>query len=124
MWENQYITEFNIVVYRPLAGSSYIDLPKAWMHPTKRFLNIQNNDDKCFLWCHLAKIFPATHHKERVTKYRDHINKVNYKDITFPVTLRQVPKIEDQNDISFNIFTNEDNEPTKIFPIYVSKKRY
>jgi len=50
---NHYI---NIVVYRPLAGS-YIDLPKALKHPTKRLLNIQNNDDKCFLWCHLAKIF-------------------------------------------------------------------
>jgi len=75
------------------------------------------------MWCHLAKLFPASDHKERVSKYMEHVCEVNYMGIKFPVTLKQIPKIEEQNNISFNSFTYEDESPTKIFPVYVSKKR-
>ena len=42
----QYI---NISAYKPLVGSSYIDLPKELRSPRKRLINIKNNDQKCFL---------------------------------------------------------------------------
>ena len=45
-FESQYI---NISTYRPLVGSSYIDLPKELKHPKKGLINIKNNDQKCFL---------------------------------------------------------------------------
>ena len=44
--ESQYI---NISTYRPLAGSSYIDLPIESKHPRKGLINIKNKDQKCFL---------------------------------------------------------------------------
>ena len=43
--ESQYI---NISTYRPLVGSSYIDLPIELKHPRKGLINIKNNDQKCF----------------------------------------------------------------------------
>ena len=43
--ESQYI---NISTYRPLVGSSYIDLPIELKHPKKGLINIKNNDQKCF----------------------------------------------------------------------------
>ena len=43
--ESQYI---NISTYRPLMGSSYIDLPIELKHPRKGLINIKNNDQKCF----------------------------------------------------------------------------
>ena len=43
--ESQYI---NISNYKPLAGSSYIDLPIELKHPKKGLINIKNNDQKCF----------------------------------------------------------------------------
>ena len=46
--ESQYI---NISTYRPLSGSSYIDLPIELKHPRKGLINIKNKDQKCFLWC-------------------------------------------------------------------------
>ena len=40
----------NITKYNPLAGSSYINLPKELDHPKKGLTNIQNIDDnECFL---------------------------------------------------------------------------
>ena len=43
--ESQYI---NISTYRPLVGSSYIELPIELKHPKKGLINIKNNDQKCF----------------------------------------------------------------------------
>ena len=38
--------------YNPLAGSSYIILPKELKHLRKGLINIQNIDDnECFKWC-------------------------------------------------------------------------
>ena len=41
----------SISKYNPLAGSSYMKLPKKLDHPRKRLINIQNIDDnECFKW--------------------------------------------------------------------------
>ena len=43
--ESQYI---NISTYRPLSGSSYMDLPVELKSPGKELINIKNKDKKCF----------------------------------------------------------------------------
>ena len=43
--ESQYI---NISTYRPLSGSSYINLPVELKRPLKGLTNIKNKDQKCF----------------------------------------------------------------------------
>ena len=62
--ESQYI---NISTYRPLSGSSYIDLPVE-LSPRKGLINIKNKDKKCFLWCHVRHINPSNKHPERIKK--------------------------------------------------------
>ena len=42
----------NISVYSPLIGNTYIELPEKLKNPMKDLINIKNNDNKCFLWCH------------------------------------------------------------------------
>ena len=81
--ESQYI---NISTYRPLVGSSYIDLPIELKHPRKGLLNIKNNDQKCFLWCHVRHINPVKDHPGRIKKTdRDFANNLNYDGNEFPV---------------------------------------
>ena len=48
--ESQYI---NISTYRPLLARSYIKLPAKLRSPKKGLINIKNNNQKCFLWCHV-----------------------------------------------------------------------
>ena len=50
--------QIHTATYDPLMGSSYIDLPKK-IKKTKAVINIQNNDDKCFLWSVLAHLHPV-----------------------------------------------------------------
>ena len=54
--ESQYI---NISTYRPLLGSSYMDLPIELKHPRTGLINIKNEDKKCFLWCYFRHINPS-----------------------------------------------------------------
>ena len=61
--ESQYI---NISTYRPLSGSSYIDLPAELKNPKKELINIKNKDKKCFLWCHVRHIKSLKEHPERI----------------------------------------------------------
>ena len=63
--ESQYI---NISTYRPLSGSSYMDLPVELRSPRKGLINIKNKDKKCFLWCHVRHINPSKEHPGRITK--------------------------------------------------------
>ena len=63
--ESQYI---NISTYRPLSGSSYMDLPVELKNPRKGLINTKNKDQKCFLWCHVRNINPSKEHPERIEK--------------------------------------------------------
>ena len=58
----------NISTYRPLAGSSYVDLPVELRSPRKGLINIKNKDQKCFLWCHDRHINPSKENPERILK--------------------------------------------------------
>ena len=59
--ESQYI---NISTYRPLSGSSYMDLPVELRSPRKGLINIKNKDKKCFLQCHVRHINPSKEYLE------------------------------------------------------------
>ena len=63
--ESQYI---NISTYRPLSGSSYMNLPDELKSPRKGLINIQNKDKKYFLWYHVRHINSSKRHPERIKK--------------------------------------------------------
>ena len=41
----------NIVKYKPLNGSSYIQLPQELRNSAKGLINMKNKDNECFRWC-------------------------------------------------------------------------
>ena len=54
--ESQYI---NVSTYRPLSGGSYVKLPTELKSLKKELINIKNNNQKCFLWCHVRHTNPV-----------------------------------------------------------------
>ena len=67
----------------------------------------------------MAFLFPVKQKAERISKYKEHI--VKYDKINFPVKLKDIPKIENMNDIRFNVFGVDDKQ--SIYPLYNSKKK-
>ena len=109
--------------YRPLGGSQYVELPD-YVKRTKGVLNIQNEDNKCFLWSVLAYLYPAEDNANRVTKYEPYANRVNMDGIKYPVTLKDIIKFEKINpSLSVNVFGLDDKERMYYYPLYISKNQ-
>ena len=81
--ESQYI---NVLIYRPLLGSSYIKLPVELKNPKKGSIIIKNNNQKCFLWCHVRHINLLKIHPERITREDEKlVISLTYDGIELPV---------------------------------------
>ena len=117
--DNHYL---NVVKYEPMKGSSYITLPQELRNSKKGLINMKNEDNKCFRWCHIRRLNPQDKNPQRIKKSdKEYINKLDYSGIKFPVTIKQYNKIEKQNEININVFGYENKNP---YPIHVSKEKY
>ena len=111
----------NIIGYTPLRGSSYLPLPNELRNPMKALINLQNEDEKCFLWCHVRHLNPEKKHPERIKLTdKESIKKSDYSGISFPVSYKDYNKIEKQNQINVNVFSYIGF----IYPIHTSKEKY
>ena len=114
--------KINVTTYKPLHGSSYIELPTELRNPKKGLINVKNKDDKCFRWCHIRHLNPQTEHPERIKKEdKRSIEGLNYEGIEFPISQKHYNKVEKQNDIRINVFGYENGQP---FPIHISKETF
>ena len=112
----------NLVKYKPLKGSSYIQLPQELRNSAKGLINLKNDDNECFRWCHIRYLNHQNKDPQRIKKSdKAYIEKLDYSGIKFPVTTKQYSKIEKQNEININVFGYEDKQP---YPIFVSKEKY
>ena len=112
--------EINTVEYNPTKGSSYIPLPD-WISNKKAIVNIQNKDEKCFLWCVLRYLHPIDKNKEKLTDLKKYEFSLSTKGISFPMKLKDISKFEKLNPSLpvINVFSNND----KIFyPLRMAEK--
>ena len=58
----------NISVYSPLSESTYIELPNELKNSKKELINVKNNDNNCFFWCHVRHLNPLNKDTQRITK--------------------------------------------------------
>ena len=83
--------------YKPLRGETWIPLIKELTNK-KAIINMQNKDNKCFLWCVLRALNPKRLHTERLDKeLMEKENTLNMEGIDYPVSLKDLNKFEKQN---------------------------
>ena len=112
---------FNVVNYKPLQGKSYIPLPKELQNNLKGLINLKNEDNECFRWCHIRHLNPQEVHPDHIKKTdKKMVQELNYQGVDFPVSLKDYNKIEEQNNININVFGYENKQ---FYPIYVSKQK-
>ena len=116
---NQYL---NVSSYLPLNGSTYIKLPVELQHPMKGLINIQNYNNKCFLWCHVRHLTLVDKNPQRIRKEdREVFKKLNYQGVDFPVSKKDYGKIEILNKINTNVFSYENKV---IYPVHLSDQKF
>ena len=110
--------------YNPIGGRSYLELPNDIAN-SKAVINVRNEDEQCFKWSILSALHPASHHAQRITKYKDYEEELNFSNINFPMTIDQLGKFETQNpEISVTIIGCEEKRGKKgkkshLFPLRV-----
>ena len=58
-------------------------------------INIKNNDQKCFLWCHIRHSNPLKIHPRRITKQdKELIDTLDYERIEFLVSKKILIKLK------------------------------
>ena len=92
-------------------------------------MNIENNDKYCFLWSIIASLHPCNNiHRNRFSNYREYFNELNINgfDFTNGFKCSDVPKFNELNNLSVNIFElnfyqDKNQWKHKLIPIEVSK---
>ena len=117
--QNQYV---NISVYSTLIGSTYTELPNELKHSRKGLTNIQNNDNKCFLRCHIRHLNLVNKNPSRITKKdKELASKHNYEGINFPVSKKDYCKGEVLNKLCVNVFCYKNKI---VYPFYLSSQKF
>jgi len=107
------VENFTVIItqYRPLTGSTFIPTPRriAGKHAV---INVHNfNDNRCFQWAVLSCLYPPKNHPQNVYSYTKYANTLNFDDISFPISLKDISKFEQQNsDISVNVISLDQND--------------
>ena len=112
--------EIHTVENGVMKGSSYIPLPD-WISNKKAIVNIENKDEKCFLWCILRYLHPREDNDTRLTDLKKYENSLNTKGIKFPMKLKHISKFEKLNPSlpGINVFSVNDN---KFYPLRMAEK--
>ena len=108
----------NVSKCNPLEGKSYIPLPKELQHHNKGLTNINNKDDKCFLWCHVRHLNPQETNSQRIKRTDKGLaERLNYEGIEFPVKAKHLIRSKyrtrlklmclDMKTNNFTLFTNQ-----------------
>ena len=107
--------ELHTVRYNPLRGETWIPLPKV-LADKKAIINMQNKDNKCFLWCILRALNPKAGHPERLDKeLKTKENTLNMEGIDYPVSLKDLNWFEKQNSsISITVLEYEEKN---VYPL-------
>ena len=97
-------------------------LPAELRSSKKGLINIKNDNQKYFLWCHVRHINPAKVYPQRITpKDKNRANDLDYVRVEFAVREKDFRKIEKKNNICINVFCYENK---LVFPIYVSDQKF
>ena len=115
----------NVTLYKPLNGSSYIELPTVLRNSKKGLINMKNEDEECFRWCHIRHLNPQTKYPERIKKEdKKMINELNYDGIDFPLSQKHYNKVKNRTaSESMCLVMKMDNHPPLTSPKRHSKTK-
>ena len=87
----------------PLGGSSYIPTPKS-IAGKYAVVNVQNKDERCFLYSVLASFHPANDHVSMPRKYMQYLPELKIDWLKFSLKAHDIPKFEKMNpDIAMHV---------------------
>ena len=111
--------ELRVAPYLPISASSYV-ATLTYIAKKKTVINIQNEDNLCFLWSVLAALHPVPTNPCHPSNYESFKKELNITNLKFPLAVTDVIKFEKLNAaISVNVFAFKDRSSC-IYPVYAT----
>lgn len=108
--------------YQPTGGASYIPTQPE-IASRKATINVKKEDNLCFIYSILAKLYPAESNAHRVSKYVEYLDKINCSGLEMPMKLKNIKQFEKLN-LWLSIMVYQINEDEKtVRPVYVSTNK-
>ena len=110
--------KMNFDKFNPTRGGKFIALPK-WVQNKKAYINIQNEDNKCFKYsvqCGICKVYEKDH-PNRFYHYKNLNDELNWANLHVPSSNIDIDTFEENNEakIAVNvIFLNPDDDKQSI----------
>ena len=109
--------ELHIAPYLPISLSSYVVTP-SYIAKKKAVVNIQNEDNFCFLWSVLAALHLVATNPCRPSNYNSFKKELNITNLKLLLAVSDVVKFEKLNvTIPVNVFAFE-NQSFCIYPVH------
>ncbi|XP_070526022.1 uncharacterized protein [Cardiocondyla obscurior] len=99
--------------------AQFVDRQKQHLFGKRKIPSLSQHN-ACFAWAVVAALYPANAHTERLTSYPHYTTVLNLQGIEFPVTLKQIKKFENLNNISINVYGIENKQ---ILPLQLADKK-
>ncbi|XP_077260517.1 uncharacterized protein LOC143896493 [Temnothorax americanus] len=113
----------NVNKYNPLHAGCFVEIPQE-IKKKNAVINVRSMDNACFAWSVTAALYPAKRHTDRKSSYPHYTSVLNLTDIEFPMTLNQIKRFENHNNISINVYSIEKkNKKLAILPIRVTDRK-
>ena len=97
---------FSIIKCKTGRGGHYIDTPK-WIKLKNAIINIQKQDDYCFLYCKAASDHPvdSKNHPNRAMQYQKYFSQYDTTGLSFPLEIKDIKKFEKMNKKAINVIS-------------------
>ena len=89
-----------------MRGSSYLPLPD-WLARKKAIVNPHNDDEECFKWSVITAERVGMKDAQRVSNLRKFTDNYDWSGLEFPVSIKDIGKFENRNNISVNVLAVE-----------------
>ena len=98
-----------------MRGSSYLPLPD-WLVRKKAIVNPHNDNEECFKWSVIAVEKVGMKDLQRVSNLRKFTDNYDWSGLEFPVSIKDIGKFENRNNISVNVLAVEGRD------VYIHRK--
>ncbi|KYN16311.1 hypothetical protein ALC57_11429, partial [Trachymyrmex cornetzi] len=73
-------------------------------------ISVRTMHNACFTWSLVAALHPAEEHVNRESSYPHYTTVLNFTNIEFPITLKDINKFEQLNDMTINVYGIENKQ--------------
>ncbi|XP_076671492.1 uncharacterized protein LOC143370356 [Andrena cerasifolii] len=95
--------------YNPLHAGCHFELPRQLLLK-RATISVQSEDNACFAWAIVAALHPVERHSDRPSSFPHYTLLLNLRDIEFPMSMKQIAKFEQLNNISVNVYSFKETE--------------